>query len=280
MTDGTAALRETASTFAWREGTVRWWRHGDGPPVVLCHGTPWSSRLWDGVTAALASHRTVYRWDLIGYGVSEQRAGQDVSLGAQGELFAALLDEWRLEDPDVVAHDFGGAISLRALLLHDAVVRSLTLIDPVALAPWGSPFFNLVGEHTHVFEQLPPTLHTALVGAYIRGASYRGLTEEQLEVLVAPWTGTGGQAAFYRQIAQAAQRFTDDIEPHYGEVDVPVHIIWGTEDSWIPVDRAHRLAAAIPDADLSLIGGAGHLIQLDAPAELSVTIDRWLAANR
>jgi pimeloyl-ACP methyl ester carboxylesterase len=55
-----------------------------------------------------------------------------------------------------------------------------------------------------------------------------------------------GQDAFYRQIAQADQRFTDEIEPHYGQIDIPVGIFWGTEDTWIPVDRAHRLKREIP----------------------------------
>jgi hypothetical protein len=88
--------------FEWREGVVRWGREGEGPPVVLCHGTPWSSQLWEGTARALSSRWTVYRWDMVGYGVSEQRAGQDVSLAAHGELFSALVDRWGLERPAVV----------------------------------------------------------------------------------------------------------------------------------------------------------------------------------
>jgi pimeloyl-ACP methyl ester carboxylesterase len=267
---------EREDTFAWREGRVRWKRQGQGPAVVLCHGTPWSSALWDRVAASLAREWTVYRFDMIGYGCSEKHPGQDVSLGAQGALFADLLDHWQLERPAVVAHDYGGAVSLRAHLLHGRPFSSMVLIDVVALAPWGSEFFRLVGEHADVFEQLPPDLHRALVEQYIRGASYRGLSPAELETLLTPWTGRDGQAAFYRQIAQAEQRFTDEIEPRYPTLDLPVHIIWGTEDRWIPPDRARRLHAMIPGSTLQLIERTGHLLQLDAPRELTAAIHRAL----
>ncbi|MFE4625053.1 hypothetical protein [Streptomyces mirabilis] len=80
-------------------------------------------------------------------------------LGRPGRPPVALLHG--LGQPLVVAHDFGGAVVLRAHLLHGARYRALALVDPVAPAPWGSPFFRLVGEHADVFERLPPALHGA-----------------------------------------------------------------------------------------------------------------------
>lgn len=93
--------------------------------------------------------------------------GDEVSLAAQGRVFTELLAHWGLAQPLVVAHDFGGAVTLRAHVLHSARIRALALVDPVALAPWGSPFFRLVGEPAEVFEQLPPALHRALVREYV-----------------------------------------------------------------------------------------------------------------
>ena len=270
---------ERLDEFDWRDGTVRWRRDGQGPPVVLCHGTPWSSQVWAGVARALAARWTVYRWDMLGYGTSDMHDGQDVSLVAQGELLAALLGHWSLPRPAVMAHDVGGAVALRAHLVHGQPFSSLALVDVVALAPWGSQFFQLVRNHHAVFEQLPSALHAALVRAYIAGASHRGLADADLDRLAAPWLDAAGQPAFYRQIAQADQRHTDDIEPHYGRLDLPVHIIWGTDDAWIPVATARRLQRRIPGATLRLIPEAGHLIHLDAPAELAVELDRWLERN-
>jgi pimeloyl-ACP methyl ester carboxylesterase len=70
--------------------------------------------------------------------------GQAVRLGSLGRgdrpplvlLHGTPLRHWRLSKPDVVAHDFGGCTALRAHLLHGCEYGSLTLIDPVALAPW------------------------------------------------------------------------------------------------------------------------------------------------
>ncbi len=264
-------LRET---FRSSCGEVGWDRLGqsDREPLVLMHGTPFSSYVWRGVARSLARHHQVFVWDMPGYGASEKYAGQEVSLAAQGRVFTELLAHWRLAEPLVVAHDFGGAVTLRAHLLHGARIRALALVDPVALAPWGSPFFRLVGENAEVFEQLPPALHRALVREYVSSASSPGLHPAVLDRLVDPWLGELGQPAFYRQIAQADQRYTDEIQDRYAQIDIPTLICWGLEDSWIPAQKGRELVELIPGAQLELIPGAGHLVQEDAPAELTAAL--------
>ncbi|WP_240810390.1 alpha/beta fold hydrolase [Actinomadura sp. WMMA1423] len=266
-------------TYRSDAGEVRWEVLGEegAAPVVLLHGTPFSSYVWRGVARALAMTHRVYVWDMPGYGTSEMSDGQDVSLAAQGGVFAELLTHWGLDEPSVVAHDFGGAVALRAHLLHGARYRDLVLVDPVALAPWGSPFFRLVGAHAEVFEQLPPALHGALVREYVASASHRGLHPAVLDALVDPWLGEAGQPAFYRQIAQADQHFTDEIQARYDELDLPVLICWGAEDTWIPIEKGRELAGLIPGSRLRPIEGAGHLVQEDAPAELTAALTAFLS---
>jgi pimeloyl-ACP methyl ester carboxylesterase len=260
----------------WRGRTVAWDRFGSGPDLVLCHGTPWSSTLWRPVAERLAATHTVHLWDMPGYGQSSMDPAHAVDLGVQGELLADLLVAWGLDRPHVVAHDYGGAVSLRAALLHGATYASLALVDVVALRPWGSPFFRLVAEHADVFTQLPPAIHRGVVEAYVRGASHRGLTAAQLDGLTAPWLDDAGRAAFYRQIAQADERFTAELEPLLGTLDLPVHVVWGRDDTWIPVDRATRLHDAIPGATLRVVDDAGHLVQYDAPEVLHDELATWL----
>ena len=273
---------QLAETFRSTSGTVRWGTLGRPrqDPVVLLHGTPFSSYVWRAVARSLARRHQVFVWDMPGYGVSEMGADQDVSLGAQGRVFTELLAHWGVDDPLVVAHDFGGAVSLRAHLLHGARYRALALVDPVALAPWGSPFFRLVGAHSEVFEQLPPALHHALVREYVSSASSPGLRKDVLDRLVQPWLGDIGQAAFYRQIAQADQRYTDEIQDRYGEISIPTLVCWGQDDAWIPAARGQELAALIPGAHLEPIAGAGHLVQEDAPAELTSALAAFLQHPR
>lgn len=273
---------ELPHEFGSRAGIVRWNRLGprDGEPVVLLHGTPFSSYVWREIASALAARgHQVFVWDMPGYGRSEKTEGQEVSLASQGETFAQLMEYWQLPNASVVAHDFGGCVSLRAHLLHHVPYRRLALVDPVALAPWGSPFFRLVAEHASVFARLPLALHRALVLEYIGSASHRGLRPDEVEALTSPWADETGRAAFYRQIAQADQRHTDEIQKLYPGIGIPVTVCWGEEDSWIPVAKAHGLASLIPGARLRLIPGAGHLVPLDAPAHLLAALMEFLSGN-
>lgn len=274
---------ELDRTYRSASGEVRWAVLGapDAPPVVLLHGTPFSSYVWRAFTRALADRYRVFVWDMPGYGVSEKGPGQDVSLAAQGRVFGELLDHWGLAgvgaEPAVVAHDFGGCVALRAHLLHGARYRRLALVDPVALPPFGSAGYQLFGGHAEVFEQLPGALHRALVREYVGSVGGPGLHPAVWDRLVEPWCGEVGQPAFYRQIAQNDQRFIDEIEGRYGEIALPVLICWGTEDAWIPVEHAEVLGARIPGARVRLIEGAGHLVQEDAPAELAAALVGFLA---
>lgn len=265
--------------FAWRGRTVRWGRMGSGPAVVFCHGTPWSSALWRPCAEALAPYFSVYFWDMPGYGQSSKDAGHRVSLDVQGELFADLIAEWDLSSPHVVAHDYGGAVALRAHLLHKAAFASMALVDVVALAPWGSSFFRLARKHADVFTALPGEMHEGALRAYIAGASHVGLTPAALQSLVAPWVDEPGQAAFYRQIAQSDQAYTDEIESLYPKLEIPVLVVWGERDTWIPLDRGRRLSELIPGAELRIVQDAGHLIQLDQPEALTAILTRWLSAQ-
>jgi pimeloyl-ACP methyl ester carboxylesterase len=260
-------------------GTIRYGVFGNGPPLVLVHGTPTSAHVWRHVLPELVRNRTVYAYDLLGYGTSEKRDGQDVSLGAQTRLLAQLLDHWELDRPAIVGHDFGGAITLRTHLLERRPFSAIALLDPVALGPWGSPFFRLVRDNVEVFEQIPAAIHEAIVAAYLRGAFYRRPSDADLAPHVEPWLGAEGQDAFYRQIAQADQRFTDEVEPLYGEITVPVLILWGEEDGWIPPEAGGRLEALIPQSRLVLIPGAGHFLQEDAPDAVASHLVRFFSKD-
>ncbi|WP_439580022.1 alpha/beta fold hydrolase [Elioraea sp.] len=250
-------------TFEGR--TVRYRVAGNGPPIVLMHGTPFSSVVWRRIAPLLAETRRVFCYDMLGYGQSEMRDGDDVSLGVQNRLFAALLSHWGIGRPDVVAHDFGGATALRAHLLDRRDYRSLTLIDPVAVRPWGSPLVHHVRDHQAAFAGMPAYMHEAILPAYLRSAMQQPATDAVLAPLIAPWLGEVGQAAFYRQIAQMDQRFTDEVEPLYGAIRCPAQILWGEDDQWIPIAQGRRLAAMISGARFMPVPDCGHLMQHDAP---------------
>ena len=254
-------------TYLFDGRTVRYGVTGDGPPVVAVHGTPWSSFNLRHLVHALAKNFTVYYYDLIGYGQSDKSHG-DVSLGVQNQVLDHLLDHWGLENPAIVGHDFGGSTVLRTHLISGRDFEKIVLIDPVAVSPWGSPFFQHVKAHEAAFAGVPDYIHKAIVRAYVETAAFKPIDAATLEMIVLPWTGPGGKAAFYRQIAQANSAYTDEIQPLYTQISRPVLILWGREDTWIPLIQGEVLHKMIPGSSLHVIPDAGHLVIEEQPDRL------------
>jgi pimeloyl-ACP methyl ester carboxylesterase len=251
--------------FKFEGQSIAWGSIGKGDPLVLIHGTPFSSQVWRKIAPLLARRWKVYYFDLLGYGLSEKKESQDVSLGVQNKMFASLLDEWELNKPEVLCHDFGGATALRAYYLNEVRYSKLTVIDPVALAPWGSPFVTHVREYEKAFSGLPDYAHDALLRVYLQSSANSTLSEEAMQIYMKPWQGKDGQAAFYRQIAQMDQKYTDQVEARYAPMDNPVHILWGEKDEWIPMTQGEKLAHLLTNGKLTAVADSGHLMQEDAP---------------
>jgi pimeloyl-ACP methyl ester carboxylesterase len=267
-------LSETVETSA---GRVAAGRAGEGRPLVLAHGWPWSSFSWHRVIPALAKQHSVYWYDMPGYGQSAKRLEQRTSLDVQGRVFADMLAHWRLERPRVIAHDFGGAATLRAHLLHGCDFDRYVLMNVVAMRPWGSAFFDHVGKHVEAFMGLPPHIHKAVVEAYIRGALVNDIGQEDFAALAAPWLDGEGAGSFYRQFAQADERYTAEMEPLFGAIRCPVKILWGENDPWIPLAHGKALHGLIPHSSFEALPGVGHLPQLEAADHVLEQVGTYLA---
>jgi pimeloyl-ACP methyl ester carboxylesterase len=248
---------------------------GEGPAVVMVHGTPWSSFNLRHLIEAISQGFTVYYYDLVGYGQSDKSPG-DVSLGIQNQVLDRLLDHWGLEFPAIIGHDFGGTTVLRTHLINGRDFERIILIDPVAVSPWGSPFFQHVNAYETAFAGVPDYIHEAIVRAYVKTAAFKPIDDQTLDMIVLPWTGPDGKAAFYRQIAQANSSYTDEVQPLYAQIARPVLILWGAEDTWIPLARGEVLHDMIPDSLLHVIPDAGHLVIEERPDQLVDGIRRFL----
>ncbi|KAK4696573.1 hypothetical protein P7C71_g1364, partial [Lecanoromycetidae sp. Uapishka_2] len=179
---------------------IRWACLGDlaSPPLIFIHGEPWSLRLRAPFALAFSKYFSVYLSDNPGYSKtveidSADTSTKDVSLATQGEAFACLLASRDIQAPHIVAHDYGDRIALHAKLVHGAVYVSLCLIDVLALAPWGTPFFSLVLSQESVFEQINPPIFEGMLRDYIRQAAYKPLAAEVEDMIEQPWSGRGFQ---------------------------------------------------------------------------------------
>ncbi len=297
---GTTGLTEIFNyETATHSYAIRWTGLGDSasPPLIFVHGTPWSSRVWLPFALSLARKFHVYLFDNPGFGESPlglplprkehtitKEIALDADLSQQSEVFAALFKHWEHNwqgrKANVVAHDHGGLMTLRAHLLHDCEYASLCLIDVVAIGPFGQPLFKLIAQNEHVFKQLTGPVFEGVVEAYIRDAAHTELSKETMEMLKRPWIcSEEGRHGFVRQMVQANSRSTEEVEGRYAEVGqkLPVLVIWGKEDKWIPVVDDERLKQKLNAKDAVVIEEAGHLIMYDQGERFGVELGLWLS---
>lgn len=261
-------------TFEFEGRFVKYGIRGEGPPLILVHGTPWSSFNFRHLIRDLSCHFKVYYFDLVGYGESD-KSEADVSLGIQNKLLDALVEYWKLELPFIVGHDFGGTTVLRNHILDKRNYRKIVLIDPVALSPWGSAFFKHIEKYESAFAGVPDYIHSAIVEAYVKTAAHQKLEQDTIDGILAPWIGEQGKPAFYRQIAQANSKFTDEFQEKFNEVKAPVLILWGEQDQWIPSEQAYMLQSKIKASKLVTVPNSGHLVIEEDPARLSAEIRKF-----
>src|SRR5262245_25753655 len=119
-------------TVTSRDGTeIGFASFGEGPPLVLVHGSTADHNRWAAVLPRLASHYTVHAVDRRGRGLSSDNESYDIR--REGEDIAAVIDA---VGPSVflVGHSYGALCSLEAALRTDAVDR-IVLYEPPGETP-------------------------------------------------------------------------------------------------------------------------------------------------
>jgi pimeloyl-ACP methyl ester carboxylesterase len=241
---------------------------GDGPPVILVHGTPARSYIWREVAAALAGRHAVHVFDLLGFGESEKREVMDTSIPAQSRVLAELVDLWGLEAPAIAGHDIGGAIVLRGHLLEKVPFSRIALIDAVVLRPWITPATRHKQNYPDAYRTMPNHIFEQTVITHLRTATARPMEEATFDAVFGQWLGEDGQARYMRNLAQFDERYTAEFEPLLDSMQTPVQIVWGERDAWLDPAFARRLNELLPNSNLELIPEAGHFVMEDRPEEV------------
>ncbi|MFB6562909.1 MULTISPECIES: alpha/beta fold hydrolase [unclassified Streptomyces] len=233
-------------------------RAGDGPPLVLLHGSVHDSRLWDRVFAALARHHTVVRYDARGHG----RSTFPTAPFRYEDDLLAVLDRFGFRSAELVGLSMGGEVALDFTLEHPERVRSLTLIAASASG-----------------HEWPRSPETDAYAAALRGSDARRIADLELTV----WASLGDRAPGFdliepmvRQNAGAGAtaekgHALDPDEDAVGRLDrigAPTTIVVGDHDHPEIGVIARRLADGIPDARLEVVADSDHYLPLRAPGRL------------
>jgi len=254
--------------FFYRGQSIAWDSIGEGDPIILIHGFPWSAQAWRAIAPWLAKTHKVFYFDMLGTGLSEKGLGQSVTESVQSDLLEALVGDWGLKRPQVVGHDFGGLCALRGHFVNGIEYGKLHLVNPVAVLPSGSPFYAHIANHESAFAGLPTYAHEALFRAYVQAAAHYPLREKSIQMYFEPWSGDVGRAAFYRQIAHADLGNIEEAQNLYAETEFDVHITWGMRDTFIPSEQGSELHELLKASSFTAISDASHIVHEDAPAAL------------
>lgn len=249
----------------------------DGRPVLLVHGWPESSHMWEACLAALAdAGLRAIAPDLPGHGRSPLRrpatwATHVAALHEVAEAHGIGPDR----PAALVVHDWGGLIGLRWACDHPGWTDAHVISD--------TGFFADGRWHGLARAMRTPGEGEALVDAWTResfgqllGAVSR-LTDAQLDE---HWRSL--ETVEHRRAALELYRsgeFSElaAYEGRLAALDVPTLVLWGEDDPFAPVAGAERFAAELPRAELRVLPGTGHFVVEDAPEAYAAAVAGFLA---
>ncbi|OIV35942.1 hypothetical protein BIV57_18945 [Mangrovactinospora gilvigrisea] len=252
-------------------------RHsGSGMPLVLLHAFPLTSWMWDAQRSALADLCHVITPDLRGFGASEPH---DLSvtdapdLDRMAEDVAAVLDRYGFRKAVIGGLSMGGYVAMAFARKYPERLEGLVLADtkPEADTPAAAAARREIAD-TVLHEGSPRVLVEELAPKLFgrTTATQRPGVVENIRWMVEQAHPTG---IAWAERAMAAR---PDYGPVLAALDVPALIVHGDEDAMIPLETARGMQEAIPDAELAVLRGAGHIASMETPGEFDVALRRWV----
>lgn len=261
-------------------GSVRlqYFEHGSGPEtVVLVHGYTASARIWRAMQECLDPTRfRVLAINNRGAGDSDRSTDEaDYTVEAFARDLSGAVTTLGLRDFHLVGHSMGGATVSRFALDHQALLRSLTLLDPAPLAsrPALTPGWDdeiraqfRTGEAPRSASgaAAPATRHETLAEHY-----RRELAEDVARTPLA------------RLIGSRRSMASLDLRSRLGEIRVPTLVIGGDLDTTVGVPHILAEYLALPEANrfLHVYHRVGHSPNIDLPGEMAALLTEFFTVT-
>ena len=264
------------------DSRIEYLERGRGEPVVLLHSTGKSSKQWGVLVERLGADRHVLAPDLYGYGESSPWPGRtEFSLADEAAIVHALLD--RLDQPaHLVGHSYGGAVALHVARVRGDMLRSLTLIEPIA--------FHLLRDGD---EDDRAALHEVIqVAEIVARALATGDRFAGFERFVDYWAGAGSWAAVptLKRVGMAASVAKVALDYHatihsplrlrdFENIKLPTLLMAGGATTR-PTHRICKLLArSLRNVSVEVVDGAGHMLPLTHRKVVNNLIVTHLAAQ-
>jgi pimeloyl-ACP methyl ester carboxylesterase len=254
-------------------------RRGTGQAVVLLHASGLTLQDFEfSLLDLLAESYEVIAFDRPGYGHSERPSNQPLTLALNARLLHGALSQMGIEQPILVGHSGGGAVALRYAIDYPSAVKGVVLLAPGAYAK------GLPRPPLFLFTDTPllgplflHTLWTPLA-QWGAGAFFDGLfaPDPPPEGYVRSAKVFYSQPNHFRTHAHELRNLAAGLRqqsPRYGEIQVPVTILTGTDDKAAPPEsQANALHRAIPHSQLLSFSATGHAFHHKYPLTVLETI--------
>lgn len=225
-------------------------RNTETPPLVLIHGAGGTHLYWPPEIRRLRGY-CVYAIDLPGHGKSSTSDGQQ-TIGEYAHFLVQWLESLKIRRAVLVGHSMGGAIALALAIHHPEHVVGLGLLGSGARLRVMPEILNFVADQTTFYK----------AADLLVACSFSGAAQPQLVELASKRLLETRQSVLYGDL-MACNRF--DVMDKLGMVKQPTLVICGAEDPMTPLRYSQYLASSIPNARLSVIPGAGHMVMLEKP---------------
>jgi magnesium chelatase accessory protein len=249
---------------------------GQGPELLLIHGTGASTHSWERLMPLLAKRFDVVAPDLLGHGFTRTRTAPDLSLGGMARATAALLEKLDFQPKVVVGHSAGAAILARLCLDH-AIKPSLFISLNGAFLPFGGAaafLFPTIARMLFLNPLAPRVFAWAAdrraVENLMRGTGSR-IDRRGVDLYVRL---LGNPSHVAGAIGMMANWDLSRLSRDLPKLEPKVVFIVGQEDKAISPDDAATLAASIPGARVDTIPHAGHLAHEEKAEEVCELILR------
>lgn len=291
-------MRVGAAGFELEAGV---WDGGGREQVLLLHGLGGNSVTWHGVgpTVAETLGARVLAVDLPGFGYSHP-LGEALSFGVLVEVVLAVMKE---EAPGarwlVAGNSLGGALALRAACVAPERVARLSLGAMALPLGWGRSARGFAAFAGSVVLAVPG-VGRRLVARYARTTGVPGVVDDPVRELFGDATRldptlrerlivvSASRFAWADEAARAYEQVSrslgvelllpSGVARSIDEVRVPVQAIHGTRDPLYPASAWSALQRRRPDFRYEELEDVGHVPQLEAPAEYTSCLLRWLAS--
>ena len=254
----------------------------DGMPIVLVHGSAASLHTWEPLVKLLGENFRLITLTLPGHGLTGEHPTDEYSYAGLAEAIDLVTDELSIDRFVLGGNSLGGWVTWRYAIDHPDKLNALLLLNA-----WGMPLrdgeeepesnigFKIMATPIGSFlatHYTPRSLvkMSALQSVSIKEVMTEDVVDRYWELLRFPGNR---RAAGLRMQADQEMAFADRIS----EITLPTLILWGDEDQLIPISAATTFKERLPQAEVVILPGIGHLPMEEAPIKTARAIDQFLS---